>query len=296
MNSFCLLADESGAKGYAGVAEKFPGEAGIFAGLIVPAAAIADLTKAAKALEGRFGNGAKFHITDLQPQAQDALRTEICNIVQHFGIVCVYEAIYVSGFFVWFREQKKFLDSLPKVSRSGIKISGNTAEECLHVWLFQGLLGKAIAWCEDNYKTDYHLTVLFDNLDKQLLKVFNQSAQELLGDMSSTSKVTGFDPKTNSVVRGEIKIQAHVSADWRIDSDPKNISLDASGANQELSIFPDILSNWLNFLFKERNKSELGIPLGRRAALDGFALQNSIYGFSDGLKVQPIAETLFRCR
>ena len=231
MKNLYLFADESGAKGYAGVAEMFPGEAGIFAGLLVPAAAIGDLSSEAKALEGRFGNGAKFHITDLEPQAQEALRGEFCNVVQRYDLVCVYEAIYVSGFFVWFREQRKLLDSLPKVSRSGIKISGTTSEECLHVWLFQGLLGKAIAWCEDNYKTDYHLTLSFDNLNKQLLKVFNQSAQELLGDMSSVSKVTGFDPKTNSVVRGEVAITAHISADWRLDSNPANITLDASGAN-----------------------------------------------------------------
>lgn len=140
------------------------------------------------------------------------------------------------------------------------------------------------------------LTLLFDNLDKPLLKTFNQCAQELLGGTSSTTKVTGFDPKTNSVVRGELRIEAHVSANWQIDSSPTNITLDASGTHQELSIFPDILANWLNFLFKERNESNLGISLSRQATLDGFPLQNNIYGFSDGLEVQPMSETLFAYR
>lgn len=143
-NTFYLLADESGAKGYASTAEKFPGEVGVFAGLIAPRTILTDLGREAKALERELGNGTKFHITALQPQDQEALRKEVCTIVRRFGLVCVYEAIYVFGFSTWFQEQKTLLESLPNVSRSGIRISRNTPEECLHDFLFQGLLGRAV--------------------------------------------------------------------------------------------------------------------------------------------------------
>ena len=62
--------------------EKFPGEAGIFPGLLAPAAAIGDLSSEAKAIEGRFGNGTSFTLQILNHRPKEALRGEFCNVVQ----------------------------------------------------------------------------------------------------------------------------------------------------------------------------------------------------------------------
>jgi len=56
MNTFYLIADESGAKGYSGTPEKFKGEAGIFAGIIFPLSLLKTLSKSAKVLRTQYAH------------------------------------------------------------------------------------------------------------------------------------------------------------------------------------------------------------------------------------------------
>ena len=165
----------------------------------------------------------------------------------------------------------------------------------MHDCLFQGVVGKAIAWCEDHYGTDYHLVVLLDNVDKTIIKSFFSRADELLGDLGFSENVSGFDPKTGNVVHGTITMKATVIPEkCRLKSGKCHLTIDTNRAYEELSIFPDILSNWLNFEFKEKNKTDLGVPLGRKEVLKGFPLEDFIWGYAVDRQVQPLSETLFR--
>jgi hypothetical protein len=287
------VADESGAKGYSGTAERFPGELGIFAGLIIPESLLQTLSQTALALQVRFANGGKFHIADVAPNRQEELRSEVLNVIQTHQLVCVYEAIYVAGFFLWYEKQRQLIEKVRAERRSPIKISSNLTEESLHDHLFQGLIGKAIAWCEGHYDNNYHLTVLLDNVDKPILRSFMTGTEELLGGWSYSRPVTGFDPQTKTVVRGRVEGKVTIPEQFRLSSGKTNVTIAPNGKFEELSIFPDVLSNWLNYYFKEKNKTHLGVPPNRRATLNGFPLRDRIFGFSDDCQSPPVSERLF---
>jgi hypothetical protein len=73
-----LACDESGAKGYADREELFPGETGVFAGLMVPSDYVAQVAPSFDAVAAKYATReGKLHITDLSPEHQGALRDEM---------------------------------------------------------------------------------------------------------------------------------------------------------------------------------------------------------------------------
>ena len=73
-----LVCDESGAKGYADQQESYPGEVGVFAGILVPEERKAVARTAFQAIYDRYQPvTGKLHIADLAPASQSNLRNDI---------------------------------------------------------------------------------------------------------------------------------------------------------------------------------------------------------------------------
>src|SRR5208337_2214985 len=120
-------------------------------------------------------------------------------------IYWVYEAIYVQGFF-------QSADSVNQLSKrahesrsSEVQISWRPGKELLHAELFQGVFGKALAFCTDRMGSDFELEVRADRTDPGIIKKFEKVAYDLLhvGEEQQL-EVKGFDKRTKQVVRGSI--------------------------------------------------------------------------------------------
>jgi hypothetical protein len=78
-----LACDESGAKGYADREELYPGETGVFAGLMVPSDYVAQVAPSFDAVAAKYATReGKLHITDLSPEHQGALRDEMIAFIR----------------------------------------------------------------------------------------------------------------------------------------------------------------------------------------------------------------------
>lgn len=86
---FILACDESGAKGYADQDEQFPGQIGVFAGLLVPEEI---LVQAEAALEAAIaphrGGDGKLHVTDLEVPAQADLCQRLFEVIRALHLPC----------------------------------------------------------------------------------------------------------------------------------------------------------------------------------------------------------------
>jgi hypothetical protein len=121
-----LACDESGAKGYADRDEAFPGETGVFAGLMAPAEFVAKVAPDFDVVAAKYATPeGKLHITDLPFEKQAALRNEMFELIRAHKLPCLYEAVHVAGLtrangrnlFVW-RDADPAASSRPSAGTS----------------------------------------------------------------------------------------------------------------------------------------------------------------------------------
>jgi hypothetical protein len=111
ITNIIMACDESGSKGYADRDEAWPGEVGVFAGILVPADALNAIAPCFDAVVRRFAtNEGKLHVTDLPPEKQEALRSEMFNLIKAHKLPCFYEAIHVAGFHQAHHEVNELVD------------------------------------------------------------------------------------------------------------------------------------------------------------------------------------------
>lgn len=99
MNTVFLVIDESGAKGYSDKKESYPGEVGVMAGFLIPEKYILMVRNELEEIKANYFSDSKIHITDLESEDQESLRSEIYDYFIKRNIICVFEAIYSEGFF-----------------------------------------------------------------------------------------------------------------------------------------------------------------------------------------------------
>lgn len=110
-----LACDESGATGYADQQESYPGEIGVFAGILVPeelqSAAQSNLQAIYRYYMTATG---KLHISDLPPTQQASLRNDIYCAIQSMNLPCFWYAIHVDGLNDWYLTQNNLIDDARK--------------------------------------------------------------------------------------------------------------------------------------------------------------------------------------
>ncbi|KAA0980905.1 hypothetical protein [Pseudomonas sp. ANT_J28] len=300
-----FYCDESGAKGYADQQEKYPGEVGVFAGLLVPEQQHAELSIKLNVIAKRFTpEQGKLHIADLPEEQKGALRQALFDEIRAAHIPCFWYAIHVAGFNDYHIQQAELLrDHRAQVeaqrnSPARVKM-GSVREELpsLHVKLFGGLHAHVVAFLLERNMSDVDLLIRTDHVDEPLAKEFEKEALSLLDNKSEVIKATGFDTVDKRVVNGQLTLSVHYPADMHIPAVISNMSLTAIGETDGLILAADVLANSLNYHFKSRTEGELYAPLNDPEAVANHPLYehlDAFYGWSsdlvgDGLFAHPKA-------
>ena len=114
-----LYCDESGAKGYADQNEAYPGEIGVFAGIMVPEECLATVKPVFDQIAARYmPESGKLHIADLSPEQQGAIRDELFVAIKSTKLPCFWYAIHVAGLHAHHRLQKTLLEQQSEILRS----------------------------------------------------------------------------------------------------------------------------------------------------------------------------------
>jgi len=292
VEEFVFVADESGAKGYSDKSEAYVGEVGVMAGFIISEKHLQDVQANLDLIKDRYFIDGKVHITDIYPKNQQQLRNDIFLFILQRQIICVYEAIHSEGFF----QNSQFLKSLTQRaienSKSKVKISKHERKELLHERLFQGVFGKAVAFCMDCVEEQFSILVRTDQIDNSIKTRFNEVASELLNfGKEKVRKVTGYDPDKKQVVRREIR--SSISNASKLLGDFSKVCFFIDCEDSSLTLAADIIANSIHYHLKSRPAEEKGKHLNTKDAIAGHPLEKVFYGLCEDKELNYFADAVF---
>jgi hypothetical protein len=284
-----LYCDESGAKGYADQKEAFPGEVGVFAGIMVPEDQHDALSVRFDAIARQFKPArGKLHIADLPNEQKEALRQALFKEIQDAQLPCFWYAIHVEGLHadhvsqVDLRRATKAAIEASRKSPPRVK-TGSPRDEpaSLHVELFAGLYSHVVAFLLERNRNAVELEVRTDQVDTPLAKRFNEVAESLLSMDPNVTETTGFDTVTKQVVHGQVSVSIHCPAEMEIPPIIRSLSITPVDDSNGIVLAADVLANSLNHHFKNRAEDELYSPLNRPEAIAGHPLFASLDAFEN---------------
>ena len=292
--------DESGAKGYADQIESYPGEIGVYAGMLVKQEDDTKIRPVFQDIVNRYKTDTgKLHIAELEPDRQENLRKEVFAAVLELNLPCFWYAIHVQGLHDWYMKGKK-LRNISEVARetsrqTRIKPS-NIHEQPLsmHKELFQGLYGHLIAFLEEQGIRETSVEIRSDHIDKSTLKNFNIIADEFLSDTPYRREHTGWDTEKEKVVKGYIQIDHEIPAMLDINLSVNCLTIKTVDEGSGYIVAADVIANSLYYLFKSRGQSELYKPLNEPAAIKYHPLADNLWPFQQKFNDDLIGDRLYR--
>ena len=293
-NSFVLAIDEAGALGYADHDEQKPGEFGLAGGVLYPKSEEQRIQRMVERAAFKAKPGEKLHITAMEPSEQERLRQFLEDLVTAESLWLFYSAVSVAGYYQEHLRRGELAAKANASRRSKVKIAGakRTDPDRLLEDVYRNIVFDAVAWCNDEFKGDYHLTVRSDRTDEGILADLEHTVTSLLQlEHNETTKVTGFDPGTEKVVEGSVSAGWKLPESYEINCTRENLSVDVNPLTRELALLPDTSVNWILYLLSNRVSENPNAALNDKAALKGFPLAERIYRFTR--EVQPhLADTL----
>lgn len=283
-----LACDESGAKGYADRDEAWPGEIGVFAGILIPQQeceakarpkfqAIYDAYKPASG---------KLHIADLSSDSQQALRNDVFAAIRQFGLPCFWYAIHVAGLYDYHIKQKALLEKFRKDAEAANATPpfirrGSPRERIpsMHVELFSGLYGHLVAFLAERDCTETVVEIRTDQVDSPIVKEFEKVATQLLSEDPFLKKAKGWNTITKQIVERTIEVRINYPPEFQLGEIVKSMTLNAVVEDDGYVLAADVLANSLNYLFKNRGRSELYGPLNRPSAVEQHPLADVLNTF-----------------
>ena len=288
-----LILDESGAKGYDDNKEQHQGELGVMAGFALPESATEVFTSGLSEIVQSISTDGKLHITDLEPEAQETLRSQLFDYFIQNHVSWFYEAIYVQGFHETHNRMKQSVEEAMQARRSPVKLSRHQIKESLHGELFQGAFAQGLAWAKDNVGPRLHLKVITDRVDAPVLNIFKTQVDELLNmEQPDRTEVTGFDIHKQEIVKGTIEIG--VASGCEDFGDFSGITYNIECDDNVLTLAADILANSVHHHLKQIQNHTPGLSINSPEAIQGHPLQKFVYGTAGGMAATNFADTLFR--
>ena len=296
-----LACDESGAKGYADQQEHYPGETGVFAGIVVSQEIEAVARPEFQRIYDRYKPTAeKLHITDLPPDQQRDLRQDVYSAIRKLRLPCLWYAIHMEGFHDWYLKEKKLLENarqeaLKADPQPRIK-QGSPREEpsSMHEELFVGLYSHLIAFLEEQHQKDVSIEIRTDQIDSPITKNFKRLAQRLLDDTPELTTVTGWDTVTRKVVGRTVKINVKYPDSLKIEVTVRNLTINPVREEDGYVLAADVLANSLYRLFKDRDQSELYKSLNELTAIRDHPIAANFAVFRDWGHGDVMGDRLFR--
>ncbi|RON25643.1 hypothetical protein [Pseudomonas lini] len=297
-----FYCDESGAKGYADQQEAFPGETGVFAGILVPEQLHADLSEKFDAIALQFKPAqGKLHIADLPQEQKGALRQALFDEIKAEGLPCFWYAIHVAGLNDYYTQQNELLRNsraaveARRTSPARVK-TGSVREEppSMHVQLFAGLYAHIVAFLLERGLSNVDLEIRTDQVDSPLAKQFEEVAAELLETDPQVTKTTGYDTLAKKVVHGQMTISVQYPAEMEIPPVIRSLSIKTIDDSDGLVLAADVLANSLNYHFKSRTGNELYSPLNEPEAVSRHPLFEYLDAFNNWGAGDIIGDRLYR--
>lgn len=282
VEEFCLVVDESGAKGRSTLQEQFTGELGVMAGFLIPGNFLAGVRTDLEEISSRYGSRGKLHVTDLSPEAQGALRQDVFNYLRLRGVRWVYDAIYVQGLYQGTEQVNEITcRGREERKRSTVRVSERECVELLHANLFLGIFMKAVAFLLDQGTKAARIHVVTDRIDGPVLDLLREKVDDFMRvGNKSVSAVTGYDVEKKQKVHAEISFEITEGAEalWDLSGFDYDISIEVS----PLTLAADVLANSVNYHLKELQKRSLGAELNHKTSIDGHPLTHLVYGAISG--------------
>lgn len=303
MTKVFFYCDESGAKGYANQDETYPGEIGVFAGLMVPEECLATVKPAFDQIAARYTPASgKLHIADLAPELQEALRNELFTAIKNTELPCFWYAIHVAGLHAYHQTSamllKQHSDALrtarggaePRIKRG----SPREKPESMHVQLFSGLYMHLVAFLLERGRQGADIEIRTDQVDTPLVVSFTEVAEDLLNNDPSVTQTTGFDTIEKKVVNGSVT--AAVKWPPELDFSPlvSSLSIVTRPDSDGLVLAADVLANSLYYHFKHRVADALYSPLNCQDAVAGHPLAAHLDAFSNWGSGDYIGDGIYR--
>ncbi|MDH0796450.1 MULTISPECIES: hypothetical protein [Pseudomonas] len=297
-----FYCDESGAKGYADQKEAFPGEIGVFAGILVPEQLHADLSEKFDTIALQFKPAeGKLHIADLPDEQKGALRQALFDEIQAAGLPCFWYAIHVAGLNDYYTQQNELLRTsraaveAQRISPARVK-TGSVREELpsMHVQLFAGLHAHIVAFLLERGLTNVDLEIRTDQVDSPLNKKFEEVATELLETDPQVIQTTGYDTLEKKVVHGQMTISVQYPAEMEIPPVIRSLSIKPIDDSDGLVLAADVLANSLHHHFKNRTEEELYSPLNEPEAVARHPLFEHLDAFYNWGTGDFIGDSLYR--
>ncbi|CAM2065739.1 hypothetical protein SCOR_10170 [Sulfidibacter corallicola] len=279
--SLYLICDEAGEKGWSTNQEKVSGEFGVFAGLLLNDQQYLKYLDLVKDIKRRFFTGIeKVHITDAPLEDKALVREEIYNFVKSEGVPCIYEGVYVQGYY----DSNKRLDDLRMQSvkeaekQGDLKINSRSIKERLHVDLFEGLFNKALAFYEDHHAGEPFI-VITDNVDKPIEQEFERVIKHLVSLGDTTEIVAkGFIPSEKKAVKTSETIKGALGS---FSVKMENGYVDLRVEAKENAIGSDVVASSLDFHIKEEINENL-IDLNGPEAIKNHPLKDNFIFVENG--------------
>jgi hypothetical protein len=294
METFCLVIDESGAKGYADQTESKPGEFGVMTGFFIPDCGLDEFRAKLTPIHSQFVSAQKAHITDLSEDAQASLRSGVFQILTDLNVEWVYEAVYVQGLHENAKQIAALTGTADKMRKSRIKISGINKHDLLHSELFLGVFGKAVNFGVDKFGRKFALRIITDPVDKPILKKFEAEANGFLRvGQKKTYKQTGYDPATGKVHTGWLTTQISALGNVIDDLSGVSFSIEVEKPPLILTLAADVLSNSVHHHLQTLQDSKIGTDLNRKEAIGNHPLAAQVCYAWTNSKIRYVADALY---
>lgn len=303
MTKVFLYCDESGAKGYANQDETYPGEIGVFAGIMVPADYLATVKPEFDQIAARYMPASgKLHIADLPSKQQESLRDELFAAVKKTNLPCFWYAIHVAGLYAHHQtlintleQQRKALRSAQGNAKPRVK-RGSPREEpaSMHVQLFAGLYSHLVAFLLENDQLGVDIQIRTDQMDTPIVKRFTDVAKDLLNTDPSVTGATGFDTVEKKIVTSSMTTTVSWPPELEFSSLVNSLTIEMMTDSDGLMLAADVLANSLNYLFKHRTHDELYGTLNSKDAIVNHALSSHLDAFINWGNGDLIGDILYR--
>jgi hypothetical protein len=303
MTKVFFYCDESGSKGYANQGEAYPGEIGVFAGIMVPESEIDRVKPAFDSIAEKYAPpSGKLHIADLAVDAQQSLRNELYEAIRQCGLPCFWYAIHVEGFHKHHVDLQAMLqqhaatskaargDVEPRVKRGSPRVDVPS----MHVALFSGLYSHLVAFLLERKQSKVDVVIRTDQVDNPIVKQFEQVADQLLNEDPEVIKATGFDTVAKKVVSGSITTSIHWPDEFKLSPVVQGLSISTVADSDGLVLAADVLANSLNYLFKNRDVGARYQPLNRPEAIAAHPLAEHLDAFAHWGSEDPVGDGIYR--
>lgn len=273
-----LVCDETGSKGYSDKHEKYPGDFGLFVGLLLNEEKYHEYLNLMEEIKEKYFQGIdKVHISDAKPGDQDSIRQIVHKFILDHEIPVIFEGIYAQGFNESVSRREALRVSAKELveEQSDIKINSRELKESLHVDLFEGLFVKGVEYYENNHG-DEPFIIITDPVDEPIKASFVSSIRNLINLGEPKIYTTkAFRPSTKTPISSNTKISSSQNY-YKPNVDMENVCLRIESKVHALG--PDVVASSLEYHVRQINQNRLTsggtlVGLNGRDAVSGHPLE-----------------------